>query len=123
MSPRHFARVFRAEVGCTPAAYVERVRVEVARRLLETTEPPVDDDRRALPGFGTRETLRRAFARRVGASPTRVPRPLPSRARRSSRVLHKEHPVDIACLLFDGITALDIVGPVRGAAAPARAPT
>jgi transcriptional regulator GlxA family with amidase domain len=69
MSPRHFARVFRAEVGCTPAAYVESTRVEVARRLLETTSYAVDDVARAA-GFGTPETLRRAFARRVGASPT-----------------------------------------------------
>jgi transcriptional regulator GlxA family with amidase domain len=69
MSPRHFARVFRAEVGCTPAAYVEQVRIEVARRLLETTALTVDEIT-ATAGFGTPETLRRAFARRVGATPT-----------------------------------------------------
>jgi transcriptional regulator GlxA family with amidase domain len=69
MSPRHFARVFRADVGCTPAAYVEQVRVEVARRLLETTGLSVDEVA-ATAGFGTPETLRRAFARRVGARPT-----------------------------------------------------
>jgi transcriptional regulator GlxA family with amidase domain len=69
MSPRHFARVFRSDVGCTPAAYVEQVRVEVARRLLETTALSVDDVA-ASAGFGTPETLRRAFARRVGANPT-----------------------------------------------------
>jgi transcriptional regulator GlxA family with amidase domain len=69
MSPRHFARVFRSEVGCTPASYVEQVRVEVARRLLETTALPVDEVA-ATAGFGTPETLRRAFVRRVGASPT-----------------------------------------------------
>jgi transcriptional regulator GlxA family with amidase domain len=69
MSPRHFARVFRAEVGCTPAVYVERTRVEIARRLLETTSLSVDEIARAS-GFGTPETLRRAFARRVGASPS-----------------------------------------------------
>jgi transcriptional regulator GlxA family with amidase domain len=69
MSPRHFARVFRAEVGCTPAAYVEQVRVEVARRLLETTALSVDEVA-ATSGFGTPETLRRSFARRVGATPT-----------------------------------------------------
>ncbi len=69
MSPRHFARVFRAEIGCSPAVYVERARVEIARRLLETTGLPVDDIARAA-GFGTAETLRRAFARRVGAAPT-----------------------------------------------------
>jgi len=69
MSPRHFARVFRDEVGCTPAAYVERVRVEVVRRLLETTGDAVDEIGYAA-GFGTPETLRRAFARRVGTSPS-----------------------------------------------------
>lgn len=69
MSPRHFARVFRSEVGCTPAAYVEQVRIEVARRLLETTALNVDEVA-VTAGFGTPETLRRAFARRVGASPT-----------------------------------------------------
>jgi len=69
MSPRHFARVFRAELGCTPAVYVERVRVETARRLLETTSLPVDAVATAC-GFGTVETFRRAFARRVGASPS-----------------------------------------------------
>ena len=68
MSPRHFARVFRDEIGSTPAAYVERVRVEVARRLLETTALAAPDVARAA-GFGTTETLRRAFARRVGVSP------------------------------------------------------
>jgi transcriptional regulator GlxA family with amidase domain len=69
MSPRHFARVFRAEVGCPPAVYVESARVEVARRMLETTSLPVDGIAHAA-GFGTAETMRRAFARRVGASPT-----------------------------------------------------
>jgi len=68
MSPRHFARVFREDVGCTPAAYVERVRVEVARRLLETTGLSASDVARAA-GFGTPETMRRAFARRIGTSP------------------------------------------------------
>jgi transcriptional regulator GlxA family with amidase domain len=68
MSTRHFARVFRDEVGVTPAAYVEGVRVEVAQRLLETTSLSVDDIARAA-GFGTVETQRRAFARRTGISP------------------------------------------------------
>jgi transcriptional regulator GlxA family with amidase domain len=68
MSPRHFARVFRSETDETPAAYVERVRIETAQRLLETTGLPIDDVARAS-GFGTVETLRRAFARRVGVNP------------------------------------------------------
>jgi transcriptional regulator GlxA family with amidase domain len=69
MSPRHFARVFRDEVGVTPAAYVEAARIEVAQRLLETTSLPVESVSTAA-GFGTVETLRRAFGRRVGASPS-----------------------------------------------------
>lgn len=68
MSPRHFARVFRDEVGATPARYVEGVRVEVARRLLETTDRPVDDVALAA-GFGTPETLQRSFRRRLGVRP------------------------------------------------------
>ena len=69
MSPRNFARVFRRDTGLTPAAYVEGVRVEHARRLLETTSLPVDEVA-CVSGFGTPETLRRAFARRVGAAPS-----------------------------------------------------
>jgi transcriptional regulator GlxA family with amidase domain len=68
MSVRHFSRVFRAEVGLTPAAYVEQVRLETARRLLETTALPVDGVA-AAAGFGTPESLRRTLARRVGLSP------------------------------------------------------
>jgi transcriptional regulator GlxA family with amidase domain len=78
MSPRHFARVFRAEVGCTPAVYVERVRLEVARRLLETTSLSVDEISRAA-GFGTVETMRRTFSRRIGASPTDYRERFPAR--------------------------------------------
>jgi transcriptional regulator GlxA family with amidase domain len=68
MSERNFARAFRAETGMTPAVYVEHTRVERARRELETTDLPVEAvaDR---CGFGTVETMRRAFARRVGVNP------------------------------------------------------
>lgn len=68
MSVRHFTRLFRAETGTSPASYVERVRVETARRLLETTERSVEEVARGS-GFGTPEALRRAFARRVALSP------------------------------------------------------
>jgi transcriptional regulator GlxA family with amidase domain len=68
MSPRHFARVFRAEIGVTPAQYVEQLRVELARRLLETTDRPVDQIAREA-GFGTAETLQRSFRRRVRTTP------------------------------------------------------
>jgi transcriptional regulator GlxA family with amidase domain len=69
MSPRNFARVFARQVGTTPGAYVESVRVERARTLLETTELQVEGIAWAC-GFGTVETLRRAFARRVRVSPS-----------------------------------------------------
>ncbi len=68
MSERHFARAFKIETGVTPAAYVERLRVERARMLLESTPTPVAAVATQC-GFGTVETLRRAFARRVGVSP------------------------------------------------------
>jgi transcriptional regulator GlxA family with amidase domain len=68
MSERHFARVFRAETGRTPAAYVESSRIEAARRLLESTGTPLDAVARRC-GFGTVETLHRSFKRRVRVTP------------------------------------------------------
>ncbi|MGE2815247.1 GlxA family transcriptional regulator [Mycobacterium heidelbergense] len=68
MSPRHFTRVFTDEVGEAPGHYVERIRTEAARRQLEET----DDTVVAIAsrcGFGTAETMRRNFIRRVGVSP------------------------------------------------------
>jgi transcriptional regulator GlxA family with amidase domain len=68
MSVRHFARVFTDEVGETPARFVERVRVETARHELETTTDTLDRIATRC-GFGTAETLRRVFQRRLGVSP------------------------------------------------------
>lgn len=70
MSPRSFARAFKAETGTTPAAHVEALRVEAARRLLETTDLTVAAVARAV-GLRHAETLHRAFARRVGTTPDR----------------------------------------------------
>ena len=69
MSPRHFARVFRAATGATPARYVEQARVEAARRRLEESDDGVDAIA-AVCGFGTAETMRRAFLRAVHVAPT-----------------------------------------------------
>ena len=69
MSPRNFARVFTAEVGTTPAAYVEGMRVERARMLLESTDELLDEIARQC-GFGTVETLRRTFDRCLHVSPS-----------------------------------------------------
>lgn len=68
MSERHFTRCFRSATGISPAQYVIGVRVEAARRALETTGDTVDAIARRC-GFGTAETLRRTFARRLGVSP------------------------------------------------------
>ena len=69
MSERHFLRTFAKQIGCTPGDYVERVRVEAARRLLEAQDHGVQVIAQAS-GFGTAETMRRIFIRRVGVSPT-----------------------------------------------------
>jgi transcriptional regulator GlxA family with amidase domain len=69
MSVRGFARAFRREVGATPAAYVETVRVERATQMIETTALALDQVATSC-GFGTAETLRRAFRRRLGISPS-----------------------------------------------------
>ena len=69
MSERSFARCFVAETGTTPARYVERVRTETARRLLEDTDQGVEAVA-AAAGFGTAETMRRTFLRLLRTSPT-----------------------------------------------------
>lgn len=70
MSPRSFARSFKAETGATPAAHVEELRVEAARRLLESTDHTIGAIARTV-GLRHPETLHRAFARRVGTTPAR----------------------------------------------------
>ena len=69
MSPRTFARAFRAEVGTTPAVHVEALRIEAATRLLTTTDLTVATVA-ARVGLGP-ERLHRAFTRRVGTTPAR----------------------------------------------------
>ncbi len=82
MSPRHFARVFAAETGLTPAKAVERLRLEIARAAVETGHDTLD--RIALKtGFDGPGRMRRAFLRAFGQPPQalrraamgRIPRP------------------------------------------------
>jgi transcriptional regulator GlxA family with amidase domain len=68
LSPRHFARAFQTETGMTPGRYVDRVRLEHARRLLEDTSGGIEEISRAC-GYGTPEAMRRAFVRTLGAAP------------------------------------------------------
>jgi transcriptional regulator GlxA family with amidase domain len=68
MSVRNFTRVFTADIGTTPAKYVRHLRVEAARRLMQTSS---HDLRRvaSAAGFGSVEGMRRAFVRVLGKSP------------------------------------------------------
>ncbi|MFE9764138.1 GlxA family transcriptional regulator [Streptomyces sp. NPDC005808] len=68
LSPRHFARAFQSETGVTPGRYVDRVRLEHARRLLEDTADGIEEISRTC-GYGTPEAMRRAFVRTLGAAP------------------------------------------------------
>src|SRR5579871_230302 len=68
LSPRQFARAFAAEVGMSPGRYVDRVRLETARRRMEDTADGVAETAR-LCGYGTPEAMRRAFIRTLGITP------------------------------------------------------
>ncbi|MFJ8043861.1 GlxA family transcriptional regulator [Kitasatospora sp. NPDC096147] len=68
LSPRHFARAFAAEVGVTPGRYVDGVRLEAARRRLEEGRDGIEEVARAC-GYGSAESMRRAFARTLAVTP------------------------------------------------------
>lgn len=68
MSVRNFSRVFRGEVGQTPAAFVEKLRVEAARRRLEETGQSLEAIAK-LCGFGSADSMRRSFYRVVKVAP------------------------------------------------------
>ena len=70
MSPRNFARLFRQQVGKTPGRHIEDLRLEAARRQLESTSRTLDEVA-AASGFGSAEILRRVFNRRLGVTPAR----------------------------------------------------
>ena len=68
MSERHFARAFAAEVGLTPARFVRQARLEAARRMLEESNHHIDQVAWRC-GYGSEETMRRAFLRALGVTP------------------------------------------------------
>jgi transcriptional regulator GlxA family with amidase domain len=73
LSPRQFSRVFREETGQSPAKAVERLRVEAARLMMETTRHPIEVIARET-GFGDRERMRQAFLRAFGQPPQAIQR-------------------------------------------------
>ena len=68
MSPRNFARIFRKDLGTTPARFVERLRVEAARRRLEESRDKLGKIANDC-GFGSITSFRRSFIRVLHVSP------------------------------------------------------
>jgi len=68
MSQRNFARAFVSETGITPARFVEKARVDLARAMLEGTNKPLKGISHEC-GFGNPKRMREAFMKRLGVSP------------------------------------------------------
>jgi transcriptional regulator GlxA family with amidase domain len=68
LSERQFSRVFKADIGLSPADHVESVRLEGACRLLETTGASMEQVAKSC-GYGVPETMNRAFRRRLNTTP------------------------------------------------------
>jgi len=68
MSPRNFARVFTREMKTTPAKFVERLRVEAARRRLEESQNSMETIANEC-GFGSVNSMRNVFQRTLKISP------------------------------------------------------
>jgi len=68
MTPRTLSRVFSQELGMGPGRYVERVRLEAARNLLQDAQASIATVAR-LTGFGHAENLRRSFHKHLAVSP------------------------------------------------------
>jgi transcriptional regulator GlxA family with amidase domain len=83
MSPRSFARRFKATTGTTPHAWLLGQRLAAAETLLEDSDAPVEEIAR-LVGFGTAAGLREQFARRRGVSPRAYRQTFRSAARTAS---------------------------------------
>jgi transcriptional regulator GlxA family with amidase domain len=87
LSPRHFVRAFVAETGSTPSRAVERLRVEVARELVQSSAEAIERVAQST-GFRDPERMRRAFIRAFGQPPQSL--------RRSARPPEKPSPPIIA---------------------------
>ena len=105
LSPRQFSRAFAAEVGTPPGRYVDRVRLETARRHLE--EGAFVEDAARACGYGTGEAMRRAFVRDPRRHPDRL----------QGALL-----MQMIFVVYEGMTALDADRPVRDPVPAARRP-
>jgi transcriptional regulator GlxA family with amidase domain len=70
LTARTFARRFAAATGYSPSDYVQTLRIEEAKHLLETTNIPTDEVG-AQVGYDDPASFRRAFKRIAGVTPAR----------------------------------------------------
>jgi transcriptional regulator GlxA family with amidase domain len=89
VSPRHLTRLFQSEVGMTPAKYVELIRLDAAKSMLNAGHSVTSTAERA--GFGSSESLRRAFVDHVGIPPRTYQQRFRS-ARLRTTVTHEAQP-------------------------------
>ncbi|MER6978170.1 GlxA family transcriptional regulator [Streptomyces carpinensis] len=82
LSPRHLTRLFRNELATTPARYVESIRFDIAKDLLEQGHSATQAA--SLAGFPSYESLRRVFARELAITPAAYGR--------RSGTTHRTHP-------------------------------
>jgi transcriptional regulator GlxA family with amidase domain len=68
LSEDHFARAFKASIGCSPHAYVVMRRIERAKALMLTSDLPLSQIAVAA-GFSDQSHLSRCFRNKVGAAP------------------------------------------------------
>ena len=68
MSPRTLTRRFQASVGMPPGEWLQRERLRLAQRLLESTDEPVERVARRA-GYDSPATMRAQFAKRLHTSP------------------------------------------------------
>jgi transcriptional regulator GlxA family with amidase domain len=95
LSARHFTRAFAAETGESPAKAIEKLRLDVARAMLEDSRHPIEVIARQT-GFANRERIRRAFVRAFGQPPQAMRR----QARNGAQAIH-DGPADSLPVLAD----------------------
>jgi transcriptional regulator GlxA family with amidase domain len=88
LCPRHFSRRFKEDFGVTPGVFVERLRLDEARRRLAELNSSIEAVGDSV-GFKSAKAFRRTFERRFGISPSsyRSRFPLPARARHTRKIL------------------------------------
>lgn len=69
LSPRHFTRRFKEAFGVNPGEFVEKLRLDEARRRLTSSGSRIEDVAESV-GFGSADSFRRAFERRFGVAPS-----------------------------------------------------